>query len=140
MAGRCWESWDGDHKLPMIKSFSFGRNNKTIHATFQSRPPYNFIFISPKIHGKGKWRKRLWIKFLLSFVTLNRSVKWAIAGLFYCLFLVFSSKYFNFYNICEKISIQYPVPRFKPTTSWTWVTLSEPLNQDSHPTVVKPFC
>ena len=47
------------HDKKFRQLFSFGRNNKTIHATFQSRPPYNFIFISPKIHGKGKWRKRL---------------------------------------------------------------------------------
>ena len=33
--------------------------------------------------------------------------KWAIPGLFYHLFLVFSNKHYNFYkNICEKMSIR----------------------------------
>ena len=43
-----------------------------------------------------------------------------IPGLFYCLFSVYSNKHNNFYkNICEKLSIQYLVPGFEPTTSWT---------------------
>ena len=44
--------------------------------------------------------------------------KWANPGLFYRLVSVFSSKHhYNFYKkICVKMSIQYMVPGFEPTT------------------------
>ena len=49
--------------------------------------------------------------------------KWAISGLFFSLFLVFSNKQYIFTtNQCWKMSIQYPVLGFEPTTSWTRVT------------------
>ena len=38
------------------------------------------------------------------------------------LFLVFLNKQYNFYNkSMQKMSIQYMVPGFKPTTFQTWV-------------------
>ena len=38
-------------------------------------------------------------------------------------FWSFSHKHYNFYNnICEKLSIQYLLPGFEPTTSWAWVS------------------
>ena len=45
-------------------------------------------------------------------------------GLFYCLFLVFLNKHhYNVYNKNKwKMSIQYTVPGFEPTTFRTWVS------------------
>ena len=50
--------------------------------------------------------------------------KWANPALFYRLFSVFSNKHhYNFYNkYLWKMSIQYMVLRFEPTTFGTWIS------------------
>ena len=60
---------------------------------------------------------------LFDWAILNPSFKNGRPGHFHHLFLIFSKKQYNFYNNwCEKMSNQYLVPGFKPTTSWIWVS------------------
>ena len=49
--------------------------------------------------------------------------KWAILGLFIVYFQPFQTNITTFYsNIMWKMSIQYLVPGFEPTASWTWAS------------------
>ena len=49
-------------------------------------------------------------------------LKWANLGLFFAYFRSFQTNTTIFTtNICEKMSIQYTAPGFKPTTFGTWV-------------------
>ena len=54
---------------------------------------------------------------------------WAIPGLFYHLFSVFSNQHYNFYNnICETC----------PTSIWRWDSNPRPLGRESPPTTTRP--
>ena len=88
------------------------------------------IYQSIKILPNTKWTLSKWQKCLnimpkcwnfaksyFEAISTSSFFKWPSPASFMVYLRLFKKQHYNFYNICEKMSIQYPVPGIEPTTS-----------------------
>ena len=96
----------------------------------QSRPLFQFIFVFSiwyNLNSNFNWKKRRWCAWDSNPGRQDgrrKWIHWAMAAPLYLFIFVFLNKHhYNYYNkYMWKMSIQYTVPEFKPTTFGTRVS------------------
>ena len=96
----------------------------------QSRPLFLFIFVFStcyNLNSNLNWKKHRWCAWDLNPGRQDgrrKWIHWAMAAPLYLFIFVFLNKHhYNYYNkYMWKMSIQYTVPEFKPTTFGTRVS------------------